>query len=311
MSTGLRVASVAALSFFLSGCEDWGEWGDTNRYKEDFQYSYDLKPGGKLSLETLNGTVEVTGWDQNKVEITGSKYASSEGLLSAIKIDVVSTPDAVRIRTIPPSGHRGGMGARYTLHVPRQTEIERIVSSNGKIQIDDVESAARLKTSNGSVRVNRTKGNLEVETSNASVELNGHSGSAVVHTSNGSVRAEQVKGYFEATTSNASINARVTDPEPGRPIKLESSNGSITVAFDSLRNNDIRATTSNSSITLRLPSATGAQLRAKTSNSSITTEFDVNMRGALSKNSMEGTIGSGGPNIELATSNGSIRIQKI
>jgi len=311
MSRRLQASSVAVLSFFLAGCEDWGEWGDSSRYKEDFQYSYNLKPGGRISLETLNGAVEVTGWDQNKVEITGTKYASSEGLLSALKIDVVSTPDSVRIRTIPPSGHRGGMGARYTIHVPRQTEIERIVSSNGKIQIDNVDSAARLKTSNGSVRVNRTKGNLEVETSNASVELNQHSGPAVIHTSNGSVRADQVKGYFEATTSNASIDARVTDPEPGRPIKLESSNGSITVAFESLRNNDVRATTSNSSITLRLPSAIGAQVRAKTSNSSITTDFDVNMRGSISKNSIEGTIGSGGPNIELATSNGSIRIQKI
>src|SRR4051794_1407033 len=187
MSRRWLIAPLAVLSFVLAGCEDFGDWGDSSRYKEDFQYSYNLSPGGKLSLENLNGAVEIQGWDQSKVEITGTKYASSEALVKALKIDVVSSPDSIRVRTIPPSGHRGGMGARYSIRVPRRTEIERVVSSNGKIQIENVDSAARLRTSNGSVRVTGTKGNLDVETSNASVELSNHDGPAVVHTSNGSV----------------------------------------------------------------------------------------------------------------------------
>ncbi|MBC8167355.1 MAG: hypothetical protein H7Y20_15985, partial [Bryobacteraceae bacterium] len=152
---------------------------------------------------------------------------------------------------------------------------------------------------------------LEVETSNASVELNSHDGSAIVHTSNGSVRADQVRGYFEATTTNSSISARLTDPEPGKPLKLESSNGSITIELAAVKNNDIRASTTNSSITVKLPASIGAQLKARTSNSSITNEFEINVRGAISKHSLEGTIGGGGPIIDLNTSNGAIRLQKL
>lgn len=311
MSRALHIAMLGTAAILLTGCEDWGDWGDSNRYKEDFQHSYTLKPGGRLALESMNGGVDVIGWDQDKVEITGTKYASTEQAMKALRIDIVADPDSIRIRTVPPSGHRGGMGARYTLHVPAKTVIERIQSSNGRINIDGIESAARLKTSNGSVRVNRTKGSLEVETSNAAVELTGHSGPAIVHTSNGAVRADQVRGFFEATTSNSSINARLTDPEPGRPVRLESSNGSITIEVVALKNNDIRASTSNSSITLKLPSDIGAQLKAHTSNSSITTDFDMNVRGTISKNSVEGTIGAGGPVIDLTTSNGSIRVQRI
>ncbi|MBC7928736.1 MAG: DUF4097 family beta strand repeat protein [Bryobacteraceae bacterium] len=307
----LRISVVACASLLLTGCEEWADWGDGSRYKEDFSFTYPLRPQGSISVESLNGSVEVMGWDQDRVEITGSKHASSESALKALRIDIVNTPDSVRIRTIPPSGHRGGMGARYVLRVPRKAQIERIQSSNGRIQIDDIESAARLKTSNGSVRVNRTRGNIEVETSNASVELVSHDGSAVVTTSNGTIKADQVRGYFEAHTSNSSINARVTDPEPGKPLKLETSNGSITVAFDSLNNNEIRAATSNSSITLKLPATLNAQLKARTSNSSISTDFDVNVRGSISKNALDGTIGSGGPVIDLATSNGTIRVQRL
>ncbi len=288
-----------------------GRLGDSNRYKQDFAYNYTLKSGGRLSLENSNGSVEVTGWDQDKVDIVGTKYASTESAMNNIRIDVVRTDDSIRIRTVTPSGYRGGMGAKYIIRVPRKTEIERIVSSNGRIQIEDIASAARLKTSNGSVRVARTNGNLEVETSNGGVELTTHNGAAVVRTSNGGIRADQVRGYFEATTSNASINATLSDPEPGRPVKLESSNGSITIAVENLKNNDIRASTSNSSITLRVPQSLNAQLKARTSNSAIQTDFDVNVRGTISKNAIDGTIGSGGPIIDLSTSNGTIRVQRL
>lgn len=302
---------IAGATLVLTGCDEWGEWGQTDRFKEDFAFTHALKPGGRLSLETLNGSVEILGWDKDVVEITGVKYASTEQVLKAMKIDVVAPGDFVRIRTVSPSGHRGNHGARYFLRVPRRIEIERIASSNGRITVEGVEGSARLRTSNGSVKTNRLTGALEVETSNGGVELFAHNGPATVRTSNGGIRAEDIRGYFEATTSNGSITAHLSDPEPGRPVKLDSSNGSITLTMEAIRNNDIRVSTSNSSITLRLPPQLQAQLKAHTSNSSIHTDFDVTSRGTMSKNHIEGTIGAGGPVIDVSTSNGTIRIQKL
>ncbi|MCC6366797.1 MAG: hypothetical protein IT165_25025, partial [Bryobacterales bacterium] len=54
-----------------------------------------------------------------------------------------------------------------------------------------------------------------------------------------------------------------------------------------------------------------ARLKASTSNSSINSEFDLTVHGSLSKNRLDGTIGSGGPLINLSSSNGAIRIQKL
>ena len=305
-----RYLGLAAACLILTGCDDW-DWGDHDRYKEDFRSTHPLQAGGRLSVENMNGSVEVSAWDQNSVEVAGTKYASSEQVLRAMKVDIVASGDYVRIRTIGPSGYRSGHGARYVIRVPRRTEIERITTSNGRIQVDGIEGSARLRTSNGTVRALRLRGPLEVETSNGTVELTSHSGPAVVRTSNGAIRADGVRGHFEATTSNGSITANLTDPEAGRPVRLESSNGSITLTMDALHNNDIRAVTSNSSITLRLPTQVQAYLKAKTSNSSITTEYDVATKGSNSKNSIEGNIGSGGPMIDLSTSNGSIRVLKM
>src|SRR4051812_44273523 len=119
-----KLFAAVGAALLLTGCDEWGDWGDSGRYKEDFAHNYTLKPGGRLYVESMNGAVEVLGWDQDKVEITGSKYASTEATLQALRIDIVDTPDSIRVRAVPPSGHRGGMGARFTLHVPRKTEIE-------------------------------------------------------------------------------------------------------------------------------------------------------------------------------------------
>lgn len=310
----LRVLCVAASALALVGCEEWGmNFGDSQRYREDFHFSYDLKPGGRVSLENMNGSVEIFSWEKNTVDIVGTKYGAEESAMKAIKIDVSNSPDLIAIRTIPPSGHlRGGLGAKYVLRVPKSVELDRIVSSNGSVRIENTEGNARIRTSNGAVRITQLKGRLEIETSNGGIELNNQSGGATLRTSNGSIKAENVRGNFEANTSNAKITARIMDPEPNRLVKLESSNGAVDLTMDNLKNNDIRCRTSNASINLHLPSNLSAQMRASTSNSHIESDFDLTLKGGrISKTNLDGTIGSGGPLVDLSTSNGSIRIQKL
>jgi DUF4097 and DUF4098 domain-containing protein YvlB len=226
-----------------------------------------------------------------------------------MKIDIVSSGDSVRIRTVRPVERRGNLGARYVIRVPRRTELDRIESSNGFIRVETIDGDARLKTSNGSVRLDRLKGSAEIQTSNASIELIEHGGAAILRTSNGSIRADGIKGAFDATTSNSRIEARVLEPEPHKPIKLTTSNGSINLTIDSLKDNEIRATTSNSSVTVHMPSTVNAKLVARTSNGGIQSDFDFNVQGGrMSKHFVEGTLGSGGPLIDIATSNGTIRL---
>jgi DUF4097 and DUF4098 domain-containing protein YvlB len=94
-----------------------------------------------------------------------------------------------------------------------------------------------------------------------------------------------------------------------RPVRLESSNGHIELTMDAAR--EVHADTSNSSITVRMPNSAGATLRAHTSNASITSDFDVSVHGAVSKHRLDGTIGSGGPLLDLGTSNGGIKLLRF
>lgn len=279
--------------------------------REDFHDSRPLKPGGRLQVETFNGSVEIQGWDKDAVEIRGTKSAWDSDLLSRITIDIDATPEAVRVRAVRPEGRRGNMGVSFVLNVPQKVVLESVVSSNGSIRLTRIEGNARLKTSNGSLRIAGLKGDLDASTSNGAVELKDFAGAALVRTSNGSITADGVRGHLEAATSNGAIEAQILETAPERPIRVESTNGSIHLTLGQLRNNDVIASTSNGLIAVRLPANVNARLDASTSNARISCEFELTARTGDSKSRLEGVIGSGGPLLKLRTSNGSIRLSRL
>jgi len=287
--------------------------GDSSRYREDFHYSYPQTAGGRLTLENFNGSVEITGWDQNTVDVSGAKYAESESLLHSMRIEVSSSGNTVRVKTTHPEIQHGNMGAKYVIRVPRQTELEDVTSSNGSIRVEDIQGNARLATSNGSVHLAKIQGSVDAHSSNGSVEVQDVKGDVNFRTSNGSVHADVVEGAFEAETSNGGIRAHLHNPAPGRAIRLETSNGNIDLEVDSPLQNDVIASTSNGPITVRVPAGTSANLHASTnSNGSVRTDFDVLMRGGeISKHRIEGSINGGGARIDLTTSNGNINLLKM
>jgi hypothetical protein len=96
-------------------------------------------------------------------------------------------------------------------------------------------------------------------------------------------------------------------------VRAESSNGHIDLTLDAKLLPEVRASTSNSSILLRLPASANARVRAGTSHASITSDFDGLQSDAYRRRHSElhGTIGGGGPLIDLTSSNGSIKILKL
>src|SRR5206468_4170257 len=94
------------------------------------------------------------------------------------------------------------------------------------------------------------------------------------------------------------------------PVRLVTSNGSITLAVTKPPRGNIRAETRNSSITVYLPANSAGRVSADTSNSSISSDFDIltQARGDRNKHHLDGVMGTGGPSIDLSTSNGHIGI---
>jgi DUF4097 and DUF4098 domain-containing protein YvlB len=310
----IRLVLVASSCLLLSGC-DYRDFDSSERYQSDFHYSYGMASGGRLEVDNFNGPVDIAAWDQAKCDITGVKYASSVSVRDRIKVEVQQTGDTIYVRSVRPAGEiRGNIGVRYTIHVPRRVELSRIVSSNGAIHVEQTDGRADLKTSNGPVRVESMKGPLTVRTSNGGITLEDVDGSISARTSNGPIRAEGVTAGVEAATSNGSITVHFDEKarSVNTPLKFETNNSQIDVTFAAAPHSEIRARTSNGGITLRMPADTSAKVRAGTTHGKVRSDFDA-VGGHLTRKAQEfeGTIGSGGPLIDLHTSNGSIQLLKM
>lgn len=306
MRSKLFPFALAGALLCLTAC-DIEDFGGFERYSRDVHYSYPLQPGGRVSVETFNGSVEISTWDQNTVDISGTKTGRTEDAVDSLKISVDNAPDSVAVRAVRPSERRNNLGARFVIKVPRNSVLERIVTSNAPIRVRDGVGPARLRTSNGSVRAEDFRGTLDVQTSNGPIDLVSLDGDITAHSSNGHIHAEEVSGSLDATTSNNGITASFERLKGD--VHAETSNGPIELTLPD-RFSDVRAHTNNSSITVHLPPEPNAHVIASTSNSSITSDFDVQVRGEIRKNHIDATLGAGGPTLDLNTSNGGIRLMK-
>lgn len=296
------VAPAALL--LLSGCfVDVSDF-EHDRFREDFKSTHALAPGGTLTVIGFNGKIEILTWDRNEVEIAGTKYASTESRLKDLKVEIRTPGNAVDVRAIQNDSFRKG-GISFSLRVPKNCVLDRIETTNGAIRVEGVNgSRINLVTRNGAVDVLDTTGELTVETSNGSIEVPSHNGDARLKSSNGRIRADLADGSADVKTSNGKIELQLGGKSTDKTSRVETSNGSIELDLDNARPLNVR--TSNSAIRLTLPRNANAEVRAETSHSSVSSDFDSLTK---EKHSAYGKIGSGGPMIELRTSNGSISLR--
>src|SRR5437764_14807588 len=77
---------LAAGLFWLTGC-DFEDF-NIGHFNRDFHYSYPMSPAGKLSVETFNGSIEVSGWDRDTVDISGTKYGPTQQAADELQVSV-------------------------------------------------------------------------------------------------------------------------------------------------------------------------------------------------------------------------------
>jgi DUF4097 and DUF4098 domain-containing protein YvlB len=277
--------------------------------RTELHSSYQMQPGAALTVTNINGSIEISGWDQSTVDITATKYAETAELLDQVKVDVATDSSGVHIRTVAPES--GNVGVKYVIKVPRSAQLAEIRSTNGALRINEVDGPANLHTTNGAVRVAKMRGKLDIQTTNGAIDMQEVEGEVLAHTTNGAVHASVVHGSLTATTSNGGVHADLEDSRGG-PINLTTTNGGVDLKLGTVSQSAVKAITTNGGITVRMPASAGARIKAETSErNQVHSDFEVHQEGTNSPSHLEGTVGSGGQTLELTTSQGGIRLLKL
>ncbi|MBM3787129.1 MAG: DUF4097 domain-containing protein [Acidobacteria bacterium] len=300
---------LIALAIGLTGCDiDIDDVAGGAREEETFQMTKEFAPGDRLIVDNYNGSVEITGWDRNDIEITGAKYAHSRERLNEIKIDVSRGAGLLTVRTVPPASRMGNHGARYVIRVPKRATLELIKSSNGQLNMSGLQGSITARTSNGTIRTAKIQGDVSASSTNGTIECIDVSGAISARTTNGRIKLESIEGPMDASTTNGPIFAEMKRSTDDRKMRFSTSNGSIDLRLPAGLKNDVRASTTNGSIKTQMPAGSNFQVSARTTSSSISSDFDI--QGDISKRRIEGRIGSGGPILDLSTTNGGISLQR-
>jgi len=268
---GIMIMLIASLFGLLSAAS------------EIIQFEEKVQPGATISVDSFNGKVEISSWDENFVKVTAIKKSSKKKYLKNADIEI-NNGEVLEIKAIPLKKN-SRVGVSFQIMIPESCIIQLVDTSNGAIKVNEIRGDGRFDTSNGRIEIIDSKGDFLLDTSNGAIKCDNVSGRISAETSNGSIKLFNVSEVKYADTSNGSITAELNQVH-----------------------NDIQLSTSNGSITVYLSSDLDAKLKASTSNSSVRME-DVTMRvESQSRNKLRGTMGSGEHNINLSTSNGGIKI---
>jgi hypothetical protein len=129
---------------------------------------------------------------------------------------------------------------------------------------------------------------VNVTNTNGQVVLNALSGKVVAHTTNGAVKGTNLAGGVDG----------------------QSTNGSVSIDMAAVGSERISLETTNGSVTLMLPEKAKATVSASVTNGGINVgsldNFDVTEK---ARRHLEGKMNGGGAEVELHTTNGSIRLR--
>jgi len=124
---------------------------------------------------------------------------------------------------------------------------------------------------------------------------------------NGGLSIEGATAQVKARTVNGSIEAASTSG----PVSAKTVNGGIRVTAGAIGDGPVEYETVNGSITLDLPASLNADIELRTVNGSVTSEdFPITVQGRFDRRRISGKIGKGGPEMRVATVNGSIRLRR-
>jgi DUF4097 and DUF4098 domain-containing protein YvlB len=227
--------------------------------KETEEYDFDIDPGGRISLENINGDVRVTGGSGDSVVVIVHKKAGNQDYMDELKVLIKAEDEYIRIETQHPDSEGGWFkwgndssgSVSYELTVPANVNLDTIETINGEVSISGVSGVVKAETVNGDLEISGLNADVDLETTNGEIsadfETLGSGQKVKAETVNGRIVVRlpaNVSARVRAETVNGSIDADDFGLEPekgfvGRDLDGQIGDGAASISLDTI-NGSIR-----------------------------------------------------------------------
>ena len=210
----------------------------------DVNRTVDAASDGHVEVSNISGEITIEGWNQSKVEVTGTIGRDVKELI------VERDGDEVLIKVKLPRGSSSASDADLHIRVPEDSSIN-VGTVSADIDVTDVNGEQSLHTVSGNVTTESrgedvsaesVSGDVDVSGDNSDneIEANTVSGDVMLVHVAGEVVGESVSGSVEVdggsfdrsdlNTVNGEINF-VGELRDGGRLSIETVNGSVDVEF--------------------------------------------------------------------------------
>ncbi|HEY0198020.1 MAG TPA: DUF4097 family beta strand repeat-containing protein [Rhodanobacter sp.] len=275
------------------------------------QLRHDATANVHVSISNVAGTVSVSAWDRNEVEVTGHLGNGTKPLA------ITGGNDDLSIKVEPEGGSGGwfnwGGDSRMApstldLHVPKGASLDIGVVS-APLVVDGFDGGdIEVNTVSGRARINARTPSLKVESVSGNVELAGHAEQADLQTVSGDILAPVLGSDVKLQTVSGRIQA---SGGPWQKLTLSTVSGEVQLSGGLAAHGSIGIDSMSGDVQLQLPANVSGAIHASSFSGDLRSDFGTPQKPEHGPgSSLDTRAGDGNGQINVETFSGDLRIRK-
>jgi len=272
-------------------------------YAEDFHKSLDAAADGYVDISNIAGSVTVTGWSRNEVEVSGTLGRNVEELIFDRDGDHVT----IKVK-VPKHGGRG-IDSELSINLPQKSSID-VATVSADIVVRDVLGEQSLQTVSGDIQTDVHEHDISADSVSGDIEVSGSNKDTdtSVGTVSGDVTLFRVSGEVSAQAVSGDV---IVDEGSFDRVSLNTVNGELVFQAELRKGGRLKAETVNGDIDLDFSGKVSAEFDIDTFNGDINNCFGPKPE-RTSKYAPGWELrfeeGGGDGRVEVSTMNGELRL---
>lgn len=225
----------------------------------------DAHPKGDVEISNLAGSVRVTGWDEDRVHVTGTLGRDVE------RLEFRTDGKYTLVKVIIPKGRHRSAESRLEVSIPRGSRLN-VGTVSADIGVVGVEGGLRLQSVSGDVEAQAFGEDVRIQSVSGDIDVRGSGDPALlaVTTVSGDAKLVDVGGELVVQTVSGDLEASAPSVQRAR---INTTNGEAVLATALATDARIEMETINGDLTLVLRGEVDAEFELETFNGEIRNDF--------------------------------------
>ncbi len=261
----------------------------------------DVSPGGNVNVENISGTVSISEWDSNQVEVTGTLGKGSK------RLDFNVKNGRTTIEVVLDHNVRNSRGSDLFIRIPAGTHLSaETVSADitgeqltGRLELDSVSGRIDITGQPSDLEIETVSGNIKIEFAPTHSEISSVSGDIDVADAAGRVEVACVSGNIDLTASSLD------------GIDVETVSGEAKVTTDLIGTGRFQLESVSGTVILSIPRGAPGDFDLSTFSGKIRNQIGPQAEKTsryTPGESAKFSTGSGGPRVNMSSFSGTVKL---